>query len=305
MAKRVARVAVVLVALAIVLLSGVTIVLVVDLQCAGLRQAARLPERELAGAPVDEPVRARPLPPPLPGLVADLTVDATGKAGAKPSTPPPERVAAPPPPERGAVRGVVRFAGAPPKRERLKMSTEPFCARHAIDDEQVMVGHDGALANVIVRVIGAPPSLPPPERARVVQDKCQYRPRVQVVVAEQELEIVNGDPALHNAHLYRGNTTFSNRAQVPGTPPIDTKVPAGLLKLRCDVHPWMTGYVFAHENAFAVVTGDDGKFSIAGLVPGRVTLEAWHERFGSKRIEVTVTSGAWASTSFEFVASDH
>ena len=51
--------------------------------------------------------------------------------------------------------------------------------------------------------------------------------------------------------------------------------------VKCDVHPWMSAYVGVFSHPFFAVTGDDGKFTIAGL-PGHLrdrglAREARHE----------------------------
>ena len=48
------------------------------------------------------------------------------------------------------------------------------------------------------------------------------------------------------------------------------------------------------------VTGDDGTFTIKGLPPGKYTVEAWHEKYGTKDIEVTVGAKESKSQDFEF-----
>ncbi|HZS37993.1 MAG TPA: carboxypeptidase regulatory-like domain-containing protein [Polyangia bacterium] len=206
------------------------------------------------------------------------------------------------------VSGVVKFRGAAPARERVRMSADPYCQRVAGDSEEVIVNANGTLKNVIVRVLGAPAAAPPPTMVSLAQDKCQYRPRVQAMVAGQELRIKNADPVLHNVHPYAGAVTLFNQAQVPGVSPDIVKVVSEpkLIKLKCDVHQWMTGWVRVHENALFAVTGDDGAFSIAGVPPGRYTLEAWHERYGTKRAELVVAAAPspTIATAFEYSDSD-
>jgi plastocyanin len=168
------------------------------------------------------------------------------------------------------------------------------------------VGPQGGLANVVVRVTEganghyAPPATP----ATLDQSACMYRPRVQAIVAGQMISIKNGDQTLHNVHGYRGPSTLFNQAEIPGLPPITRKIGAAgdILKFKCDVHPWMTGYVVVNGNPFFAVTGPDGRFKIAGLPPGKYTLTAWQERYGAKTAEVTVAEGKPTEVSFAYDA---
>ena len=54
------------------------------------------------------------------------------------------------------------------------------------------------------------------------------------------------------------------------------------------------------RHPFFAVTGEDGSFSIAGLPPGKYTVEAWHERFGKQDVEVTVAAKDSKSVDFAF-----
>ena len=61
------------------------------------------------------------------------------------------------------------------------------------------------------------------------------------------------------------------------------------MKFKCDVHPWMTGYVFVSEPP--VLRGHRRRRQLQDrrtFPPGKYTVEAWHERFGTKTTEVTV-----------------
>ena len=62
-------------------------------------------------------------------------------------------------------------------------------------------------------------------------------------------------------------------------------------KVKCDVHPWMTGWVAIFDHPYFAVTADDGTFAIKGLPDGTYTLQAWHERFGTQSQKVTVKDG--------------
>ena len=60
-----------------------------------------------------------------------------------------------------------------------------------------------------------------------------------------------------------------------------------IMRVKCDVHPWMTAYVAAVENPFFAFTGDDGSFEIKNLPAGSYKLAAWHELYG--RLEQSIT----------------
>jgi plastocyanin len=206
---------------------------------------------------------------------------------------------------KGVVAGTVKFKGTPPEPKVIS-TPDPFCAKAPIREEDLMVSASGGLKNVIVRVVkGAAGVYEAPKTPAVVdQSGCMYRPRVQVVMAGQTVQIRNSDQTLHNVHTYKGASTMFNQAQIPGGSPLTKTFADGgqLVKFKCDVHPWMTGFVAIASNPFYAVTGDDGAFKLENLPPGRYTLEAWHERMGTRTAEVKVEDGAAGpvAAAFEF-----
>ena len=212
--------------------------------------------------------------------------------------------ATPPPAGNGVIKGVAKLQGTPPEAKMIKRETDPFCARKQMKDEDVLVGPGGVLKNVLVRLTkGVTGSYDPPAAdASLEQQDCMYRPRVQAIQAGQTLLIKNGDQTLHNVHSYKGASTIFNMAQIPGLGPMAKKFSeAGdIIKFKCDVHPWMTGYVGIVNHPFFAVTGDDGTFTIAKVPPGTYTVEAWHERYGAKSAELTVSADKPAELTFTF-----
>jgi hypothetical protein len=130
-----------------------------------------------------------------------------------------------------------------------------------------------------------------------------YRPRVQGIVLGQALQIKNSDQTLHNVHGYRGASTLFNQAEIPGLPPMTKQLNDAdqIVKLKCDVHPWMTAWVLVSSHPFFAVTGDDGSFKLTGVPPGTYTVEAWHERYGAKTAQITVADKA-VEAAFQFEA---
>ena len=101
------------------------------------------------------------------------------------------------------------------------------------------------------------------------------------------MQIKNSDQTLHNVHGYKGASTLFNQAEIPGQPPMIKLFTDAdqMVKLKCDVHPWMTGYVLVSSHPFFAVTRrrrqlqDQGR--PARQLHGRGLARAlWHENRG-------------------------
>ena len=207
----------------------------------------------------------------------------------------------------GVIKGSVKLDGTPPKAEPVNMKADPYCAKQQAGlSEEVVVGSGGGLKNVVVRIakgIATPP--PPPSTAAVVdQNGCMYRPRVVVAQAGQTVEIRNSDQTLHNVHTYKGTSTLFNLAHIQGEPAKKKKFPTvgDIIKFKCDVHPWMTGWVLVSDNPHHAISGDNGNFEIKGVPAGKYTVEVWHEKYGTQTKEVTVADGAPVDLKLSFKA---
>ena len=60
------------------------------------------------------------------------------------------------------------------------------------------------------------------------------------------------------------------------------------IRIRCDVHSWMTAWWVVQEHPYYALTDTDGVFSLEEIPPGTYTLEAWHETLGTITRAVTV-----------------
>jgi plastocyanin len=194
------------------------------------------------------------------------------------------------------VRGTVTFTGAAPKLAPLAVTKDQSACGATQPDESVALA-DGKLANVVVVVKGAPAA---PKAAVLDQQRCKYVPHVLTASAGTTLDILNSDPVLHNSHAYLGQASAFNVAMPLRNQKVTKKLDKpGPLKVKCDVHPWMSAYVFVADGP-AAVTGADGRFTIGGVPPGTYTVTAWHERFGEKTAQVTVPVSGAGSVEFAF-----
>lgn len=200
----------------------------------------------------------------------------------------------------GTVTGKVAFKGTAPKEELVKMNADPVCVKEnagkKVTKGDVVVNANGTLANVFVYVKEGVKNAPAPATTPVTFDQhgCMYTPRVFGVRTNQPIKIVNSDPTLHNVHsLPKANTGFNMGMATKGQT-IEKKFgkPEMAIRIKCDVHGWMTATAHVLEHPYFAVTDTTGSFSIADLPPGEYTVEAWHEKLGTTTQKLTVKDGA-------------
>jgi hypothetical protein len=194
--------------------------------------------------------------------------------------------------KRGQIEGVVALSGTPPvMRVAPERKNAKFCKSRPVAANAVLV-FDGRLKDVLVRLENGGVKgdwAPPDEHAALMFSDCMYAPRMQGAMIGQELEIQNRDPTLHKVHAYRQDETWLDRAAPPsqgaGAAVLDLP---GIFKFTCDVHPWERAFLVVTDHPFFAVSGADGRFVIPDVPEGGYMLEAWHARYGLRRVPVEV-----------------
>jgi hypothetical protein len=188
----------------------------------------------------------------------------------------------------GEVRGVVHHRAARPAPAPLETTKDRATCGDSVPDETLLVAEGGGLANVVVR-IAAPGAPPAPREATLDQRRCRFVPHVLAVPLGSTLVLLNGDPILHGVHGTTGPATAFN-VPMPGADPRTTKPLArpGPVRVGCDVHAWMSAWVFVVDGPYFAVTDASGAFTIGGVPPGEHAAIAWHERLGERVAKVSV-----------------
>ena len=209
------------------------------------------------------------------------------------------------------VTGKIAFEGRAPAAETIKMDADASCKLAHPDgakSEEAVVNSNGTLKNVFVYVKEGVSGKfdAPKESVKFDQHGCQYTPRVLGIQVGQPLEILNSDPTLHNVHSLATKTQqFNLGMPIQGMKLKKTfTAPEIMVKVKCEVHPWMAGYIGVLDHPFFSATGGDGSFSINNLPPGEYVVEAWHEKYGTQTQKVSVAAdGDVKELSFQYKAA--
>ena len=209
------------------------------------------------------------------------------------------------------ITGTAKLDGKAPEAKTIDMTAVPDCNKLHADPvtEQTVVADDkGNLKYVVVSIkaeegqqLGGNARK---DQAVLDQQGCMYEPHVIAMQVGQTLVIKNDDPFLHNVHSLAETNPGFNMAQPnkdPGSKAPQQPKAAEYIHVKCDVHPWMSGYIAVFEHPFFAVSKDDGTFSIptAGLADGDYTVTAWQEKLGTQEQKVSVKGGK-AEVNFTF-----
>jgi len=211
-------------------------------------------------------------------------------------------------PSGGTISGRVTYTGTPAKQKPIDMSKEPSCAKQYTTppvSETVVTGEGNSLHNVVVYIsAGAPDGASAPvQTVTFAQKGCRYIPHVAVLQVNQELKVVNDDQTSHNIHPLAKLNREWNKSQPPGSPAITEKFEKEeFIPVKCNIHPWMHGTFAVLKTTHYAVTADNGGFTLPNLPPGKYTITAWHESYGTQTQDVTITGSETKSVDFVFKA---
>jgi plastocyanin len=201
----------------------------------------------------------------------------------------------------GTIKGKITYAGRVPTRTILPTKDQQVCGQMR-EEPEVRVGSDGGVQDAIVYLVevGRGKAWPAEAKEPVLDNKdCVFHPHVQAIPSGA-LGVHNADPVLHNTHGFYGKRTAFNIA-LPNqgqTIDVDLERP-GQVRIECDAHGWMLGWVYVVDNPYYAVTGADGTFEITEVPPGEYTLVANQEYTGPVEVKVAVEAGQTVETPVE------
>jgi plastocyanin len=204
----------------------------------------------------------------------------------------------------GAINGKVVLTGSAPPPKKLDVTIDQYVCGNTKDAGDLLLSPKKEVANAVVWIDNPPAGAAPTrvEKAEMDQKGCIFVPRVVIVPVNGTVDFLNSDRLLHNLHATpKLNASFNRTQPKSRTIPITFDKPE-IVRINCDLHSWMVGWVVVAAHPYYAITGADGQFSFDNLPPGQYKLQVWHEVLGTVPASVTVGSGDAARVTVEMKA---
>ena len=206
----------------------------------------------------------------------------------------------------GTIVGEVKFSGTPPAPKVTKVNKDNQACGEEKKSEDLVVGPNMGIMNAVVSLAGvtsAPPAKPA-KKPVLDQKGCQFTPHVLLVPAGAEVDVLNPDGVLHNIHTFSTANPSINKAQPKFKKVMTEKFEKPeIVKVQCDAHSWMSGWVVIMAHPYYGVTDDKGTFKLQNVPAGKHKVEVWHETLGKMTKEVEVKAGVETKVTFELKKS--
>ena len=200
----------------------------------------------------------------------------------------------------GTLRGSVKVEGKLPKPPPLQITkSKEFCKN--VPNETLLIGPGRGLRYAVVTLEGI-------EKGKAVEKEavheldnisCRFVPHVLAASVGQFVLFKNSDPILHTAHaLFTHGQPQFNIGLYPGKVSRKPLVTPGVVKIVCEVHPWMSAYIVVSDNPYYAVTDVYGEYLINDIPAGTYRLKVWHETLGTQEKSVEVKAGGSQTVDF-------
>lgn len=197
----------------------------------------------------------------------------------------------------GVIKGRVTYDGPVPTRTIIPTKNQDICGGMR-EDPEILVGAGGGVQDAVVyleEIYQGKAWEKQTETPQIDNVNCRFKPYIQVI-QPGDFNIHNSDPILHNTHgFYDRRTAFNLALPKEGQTITEQLERPGQVRIECDAHGWMLGWVYVAESPYYELAGDDGSFTIDNVPPGEYTVVATQSLVGDFERKVTVKGGETAT----------
>jgi plastocyanin len=203
------------------------------------------------------------------------------------------------------IRGTVKVEGKLPKLPPLQITKYREVCKD-VPNESLIVGPRQGLRYAVITLEGITKGKAV-ERETVHEldnVKCRFSPHVQAASVGQFVVLKNSDPILHTVHAFFANEQPQfNVGLYPGRVSRKPLIAAGVVKIRCEVHSWMSGFIVVTEHPYHAISDVYGEYELTDIPAGVYQLKVWHESLGAQERRIEVRPAATQQLDFTFTPS--
>lgn len=213
---------------------------------------------------------------------------------------------------QGTVVGTIHLTATPPPNPPVRMGADPNClkinAGKRVFLPLINRSADGGLENAFVYVQGSfPQAKGGSGNVTLEQQGCMYHPDIVSAQVGQTLSIKNDDSTLHNVHAVDPSKKYDfDQAQPTAGMVLNVPLKAEevMLHVKCNVHPWMSGYIGIISSPYSAVSDESGKFKITNVPAGKQTITVWHQMYGPLTQTVDVKASGTTTADFTYTGTE-
>lgn len=144
-------------------------------------------------------------------------------------------------------------------------------------DVQVLDRAGKPVEDAVVYVRTAPGKAGEPRTVIMDQVNKELVPRVLPVVAGSSVTFPNKDEIHHHLYSFSKAKEFEVPLYKHEQPPPVVMDKLGVVKIGCNIHDWMRGYIIVLNNPYFAKTDAAGRAELKDVPEGRFELELWSE----------------------------
>ena len=154
---------------------------------------------------------------------------------------------------------------------------------------RVVDGDGQPLADAVVVAFPADGRTQPAKPGTEVEDQIdkEFVPYVQVIRVGSTVKFPNKDNIRHHVYSFSPAKKFELPlySGTPATPILFDKV--GVVKLGCNIHDWMLGYLYVTDAPYFGKTAEPGSIELKDLHAGAYRVQVWHPRLDGEEESTT------------------
>jgi plastocyanin len=156
---------------------------------------------------------------------------------------------------------------------------------------QILAADGKPLPDAVVVAFPADASTQSARHGTEVEDQVdkEFVPYVQVIRVGSTVKFPNKDNIRHHVYSFSPAKKFELPlySGTPAAPVLFDKV--GVVKLGCNIHDWMIGYLYVTDAPYFGKTAEQGRIELKDMRAGIYQVRVWHPRLDGEEESTTQT----------------